>query len=135
MIIVCLSIVILSMSLATISFKKNMDDVIAILFVIGATVSTLSLIICIPSIIVEQCNTNKKICSKQLEYESLVKQCEIISSNYEDVSKANVIQKVYEWNVEVYDEKYWANSIWTNWFWNQKVVNSLEYIDLEDYGL
>ena len=50
-------------------------------------------------------------------------------------SKANVIQKVYEWNVEVYDEKYWGNNIWTNWFFNKKVVDSLEYINLEDYGL
>ena len=36
---------------------------------------------------------------------------------------------------EVYDEKYWGNNIWTNWFFNQKVVDSLEYINLEDYGL
>ena len=85
--------------------------------------------------IITHCNTNKKIYTKQLEYESLVKQCQTVSSNYEDVSKANVIQKVYEWNAEVYDEKYWGNNIWTNWFFNQKVVDSLEYINLEDYGL
>lgn len=93
------------------------------------------MIFCVPFIIVAQCNTNKKIYIKQLEYESLIKQCQIISSEYEDVSKANVIQNVYEWNKEVYDAKYWADNLWTNWFYNQKVVDSLEYINLEDYGL
>ena len=135
MIIVCLFIVILSVSFVVMLFKNDIEDWITILCVIGITVSILALIICVPSIIVEQCNTNKKLYSKQLEYESLVKQCEAISSNYEDVSKANVIQKVYEWNAEVYDEKYWANNIWTNWFWNRRVIDSLEYINLEDYGL
>ena len=47
----------------------------------------------------------------------------------------NVIQNVYKWNKEVYDAKYWADNPWTNWFWNQRVVDSLKYIDLEDYGL
>ena len=136
MIIICLLIIILC---TTFTLLGTIDDIsskwVFPICVIGFAISILGTMICVPDMIITDCNTNKKIYTKQLEYESLVKQCQTVSSNYEDVSKANVIQKVYEWNVEVYDEKYWGNNIWTNWFFNQKVVDSLEYINLEDYGL
>lgn len=136
MIIICLLIIILC---TTFTILGTIDDIsskwVFPICVIGFAISIVGMIICVPDMIITHCNTNKKIYTKQLEYESLVKQCQTVSSNYEDVSKANVIQKVYEWNVEVYDEKYWGNNIWTNWFFNKKVVDSLEYINLEDYGL
>lgn len=135
MITTCVFFVMLCVSFAIILYTEDMGEWLTILCSIGIAVSILGLIICVPTIISAHCNTEKKIYSNNLEYESLVKQCQIISSNYEDISKATVIQKVYEWNAEIYDEKYWANNPWTNWFWNQKVVNSLEYIDLKDYGL
>ena len=118
-----------------IAYKKSSEIYIDIICAVLIILSITGLIICIPTIVIEQCNTEQKIHSKQIEYESLIKQCQIISSEYEDVSKANVIQNVYEWNKEVYDAKYWANNPWTNWFWNQRVVDSLKYIDFEDYGL
>ena len=125
MIIICLLIIILCV---TFTLLETVDDIsskwIFSICVIGFAISIVGMIICVPDMIITHCNTNKKIYTKQLEYESLVK-----------LSKANVIQKVYEWNVEVYDEKYWGNNIWTNWFFNKKVVDSLEYINLEDYGL
>ena len=54
------------------------------------------------------------------------------NSDYEDASKAAVIQRVYEWNKKVYNAKYWSSNPLTNWFWNKKYVDSLEYIELED---
>lgn len=118
-----------------ISCKKSYEIYIDIICSLLIILSITGLVICIPTIAIEQCDTEKKIHSKQIEYESLTKQCQIISSEYEDISKVNVIQNVYEWNKEVYDAKYWAYNPWTNWFWNQGVVDSLKYIDLEDYGL
>ena len=128
-------ILILVITFVIIACKKSSEIYIDIICAVLIILSITGLIICIPTIVIEQCNTEKKIHSKQIEYESLIKQCQIISSEYEDVSKANVIQNVYEWNKEVYDAKYWANNPWTNWFWNQRVVDSLKYIDFEDYGL
>lgn len=118
-----------------ISCKKSYEIYIDIICSLLIILSITGLVICIPAIAIEQCDTEKKIHSKQIEYESLTKQCQIISSEYEDVFKVNVIQNVYEWNKEVYDAKYWAYNPWTNWFCNQRVVDSLKYIDLEDYGL
>ena len=77
-------------------------------------------------------SVDSDIYTAKLEYDAIVKQVECINSDYEDVSKAAVIQRVYEWNKKVYNAKYWSNNPLTNWFWNKKYVDSLEYIELED---
>ena len=135
MLIVLLAVIISCVSVIIVLSCEDMSNWLGNICAVVFIAQIMVMIFCVPFIIVAQCNTNKKIYIKQLEYESLIKQCQIISSEYEDVSKANVIQNVYEWNKEVYDAKYWADNLWTNWFYNQKVVESLEYINLEDYGL
>ena len=77
-------------------------------------------------------SVDNDIYTAKLEYDAIVKQAESINSDYEDVSKAEVIQRVYEWNKKVYNAKYWSNNPLTNWFWNKKYVDSLAYIELED---
>lgn len=77
-------------------------------------------------------SVDSDIYTAKLEYDAIVKQAECINSDYEDVSKAEVIQRVYEWNRKVYTAKYWSSNPLTNWFWNKKYVDSLEYIELED---
>lgn len=74
---------------------------------------------------------DNRIYKKQMEYESITRQLQIIDSEYEDVSKAEIIQKVYDWNTAVYQSKYWAKSPWTNWLYNKKYSDSLEYIEME----
>lgn len=75
---------------------------------------------------------DNQIYEKQMEYESITRQLQIIDSEYEDVSKAEIIQKVYDWNTAVYLSKYWAKSPWTNWLCNKKYSDSLEYIETEE---
>lgn len=135
MIIICLLIIILCVAFTLLATVDDMKGWVDIICVIGLAVSMFGIITCVPSIIITHCNTNKKIYTKQLEYESLVKQCQAASSEYENISKVSVIKDVYEWNEDVYNAKYWSKSSWTNWFFNQKVVDSLEYINLKDYGL
>lgn len=135
MIIICLFIIILCVTFTLLATVDDMKGWVDTICAIGLAVSILGTIICVPNVIITHCNTNRKIYTKQLEYESLVKQYQAASSEYENISKVNVIKDVYKWNENVYDAKYWSNSLWTNWFFNQKVVESLEYINLEDYGL
>lgn len=73
----------------------------------------------------------REIYMRELEYKKLLMQVELVDSEYEDVSKIEVIQKVFEWNNDVYSAKYWAYNPWTNWFYNRKLVDSLQYIDME----
>ena len=135
MIIICLLIIILCTTFTLLATVDDIKEWMLLICVIGLAISILGTIICVPNIIITHCNTNKKIYTKQLEYESLVKQCQAASSEYENISKVSVIKDVYEWNEDVYNAKYWSKSLWTNWFFNQKVVDSLEYINLEDYRL
>ena len=74
---------------------------------------------------------DSQIHAKQMEYESIIRQLQIIDSEYEDVSKAEIIQKVYDWNTAVYQSKYWAKNPWTNWLCSKKYSDSLEYIEME----
>ena len=73
---------------------------------------------------------DKSIYEAEMQYESLTKQLQTIDSEYEDVSKAKVIQKVYDWNTNVYKWKYWTDSPWTNWLYSKKYADSLRYIEL-----
>lgn len=88
---------------------------------------------CFVMLISAHTNIDKKIHDADMQYKSLVKQVECIDSDYEDVSKASVIENVYEWNKDVYDAKYWSGNKWTNWFWSKEYVDSLKYIEMEEY--
>lgn len=74
---------------------------------------------------------DKRIYAKQMEYESITRQLQVIDSEYENISKAEIIQKVYDWNTAVYQSKYWAKNPWTNWLCSKKYSDSLEYIEME----
>lgn len=74
---------------------------------------------------------DKQIYVQHMKYESITRQLQIIDSEYEDVSKAEIIQKVYDWNADVYKYKYWAKNPWTNWLYSKKYSDSLEYIEIE----
>lgn len=62
-------------------------------------------IICILNLIVGRCAVDKRIYDAELEYNALIKQVEAVNSEYEDVSKATVINRVYRWNKGVYSKK------------------------------
>ncbi len=107
-------------------------EYIELLSLFAVTIAGIAILIELPIIIGSHCTVNKEIYEYNLERESIVKQVECISSDYEDVSKATVIANVYGWNKEVHNTKYWAKNPWTSWFYSQKFVDSLEYIELEN---
>lgn len=99
---------------------------------IGFTAGIFITLICSTFIIVNHCAVDKAIYDTKLRYEALIKQVETVNSEYEDVSKTTVINRVYKWNRDVYSEKYWSENLWTNWFYSRQYVDSLKYIDMED---
>lgn len=101
------------------------DDIPVVLSVVGF----ICLICCIIGIICAHVGENKNIEMNNIEYESLCNRLEIINSDYEDMSKSDVIKDVSEWNKMVLEKKYWAKNPWTSWFFSQKVVDELKYID------
>ena len=106
-----------------------------LLFVLGVTSLVVGVCICfiIGAIaIINHTAVDKSIYEAEMQYESLTKQLQTIDSEYEDVSKAEVIQKVYDWNTKVYKSKYWTESPWTNWLCSEKYSDSLKYIEMEE---
>ena len=75
------------------------------------------------------------IVKNQIEYESIIAEVHAVDSNNEDVSKVHVIKDVKAWNQDVHSSKYWASSPWTNWCYSQKVVNSVEYIEIPEWNI
>lgn len=106
-----------------------------LLFGLGATSFVVGVFICfiIGAIaIINHTAVDKSIYESEMQYESLTKQLQTIDSEYEDISKAEVIQKVYDWNTKVYKSKYWTESPWTNWLYSEKYSDSLKYIEMEE---
>lgn len=101
------------------------DDIPVVLSVVWF----ICLICCVIGIICAHVGENKNIEMNNIEYESLCQRLEIVNSDYEDMSKSDVIKDVSEWNKMVLEKKYWAKNPWTSWFLSQKVVDNLKYID------
>lgn len=83
-------------------------------------------------IIIGHTGVDTSIYKAHTQRESIIKQIECVNSEYEDITRSKVIEMVYDWNKNVYSAKYWGKSPFTNWFWSQEYVDSLEYIELED---
>lgn len=83
-------------------------------------------------IIMSHAMADNTIQKNKIDYEGLCKRYEIIKSDYEDVSKSDVISDITAWNMKVYNTKYWSENPWTNWFNPKKVADNLNYISLEE---
>lgn len=112
-----------------IAFKinfMNMDD----FWLVTVAINTIFLIICLSLIIANYITATTDVEKNHIEYESLCKRLEIVNSNYEDVSKSDVIKDIGEWNKDVYEYHYWTENPFTNWFHVKKVADSYKYIEM-----
>lgn len=108
--------------------KKDWTSLKAIIFITLGIITS-----CIVIVIFCACslNTNYQIGQNNIKYESLCKRLEVINSEYEDVSKSEVIKDVYLWNEKVYRWNYWNNNLLTNWLISDKIVCNLKSIDIQ----
>ena len=109
------------------------DDNIGFVLAMLAVAGTFITFICLTLILGSHVNVDFNIYNAQLKRDTIIKQIECVDTEYEDTSKIEVINRVYEWNQKVYKQKYYSESPWTNWLFNRKYANALEYIELEDY--
>ena len=87
------------------------------------------LILCGLIIFITHTGIDAQIRSNQIEYESLCDRLEIVNSDYEDVSKSDVIKDVADWNDRVNRALYWSQNPWTSWFYSQREVSELQFIE------
>lgn len=103
----------------------DVQEISSMFFVIDSIV----VIVCILWIITAHVTVNRDIKINEVKYQTLIKRLEVITSEYEDVSKAEVIKDIGEWNEKVMSTKYWTYNPWTSWFNSKKLADSLEYIE------
>ncbi len=94
-------------------------------------VGTIAATIMVFLIITAHVGVDVTIEKNRIKYESICERYELIASEYEDVSKSDIIKDITEWNLYVYSEKHWANNPWTNWFHSKRVADSVEMIEIK----
>lgn len=127
MILTIITVVITAMCIVIFNKTRNetVECLALALWVIGLIIAvTMALFI-----LVAHCGAGATIEQNRIEYESLCNRVEVISSDYEDVSKSEVIKDVGEWNKRVCSYKYWAYNPWTSWFYSKRIADELEMIE------
>ena len=106
--------------------KINLYSLIGEIFtIIGVFVSVVMILI----IICIHVGVNVQIEENRIEYDSLCERYEIITSEYEDVSRSDVIKDIAEWNMRVHNYKYWSYNPWTNWFYSRRIADDMKMIE------
>lgn len=105
------------------------DGAVGCLATLSAIIGLIITLISVTLILCANINVDENIYTRQMEREKIIKQIEVVNSDYEDVSKTQVIESVYQWNEHVYIIKHNNENPWINWFFNDRYANSLEYID------
>lgn len=118
--------------LGFILMRSNIGEYTDIVGGIIGVLGLFSLITALSIIIIAHLASNRTIQENKIEYEGLCKRYEIVKSEYEDVSKSDVIGDITAWNMKVYNTKYWSENPWTNWFNPKKIADNLYYIALDE---
>ena len=113
-------------------FSDIVDDIVCFITVLSGMLGSVAICICLIFILGSHFDVDYDIHNAQLERDSIIKQLEYIDAEYENVSKVEIIQKVYEWNQKVYGEKRGSENLWINWFYSKKYADSLEYIEFDN---
>ena len=114
--------------------KDKYEGVVYMLGLLFAVCGGLIAFIMAVCIIIAHVGVDATIEENRIEYESLCERYEIVESEYEDVSKSDVIKDIAEWNKNVYSEKHWAYNPWTNWFYSKRVADELKMIERKAEG-
>ena len=104
---------------------------IGLLLTVCGGVLAFCMVVCI---IISHIGVDAKIEENRIEYEALCQRYEIVTSEYEDVSKSDVIKDIAEWNKNVYSEKHWAYNPWTSWFYSKMVADDMKMIERKAEG-
>ena len=91
--------------LSKIFLNSRRGDWVAVFPLVFTFICFILLLLCLIECLSENTFVDKHIQKKQIEYEYLIKQIEEVDNNNEDVSSLEAIQKVSEWNQDVFAYK------------------------------
>lgn len=126
------AILVVSIVLSVITYNECIDWA-CLISVVFITLSGVGVILALFMIVISHCAIDKTITEYQMKHDSIVKEVEALEQDTDEkISRVTVIKDVKEWNSDIYSQKYWSESPWTNWFCSKEVVDSLEYIEMEE---
>ena len=129
MIIMLMFLIMVIIGFILIEFDNGSLDILGILMIgVGGACLMLSIII----ISINNLTADLAIQNNRIEYDGLCRRLEIINSDYEDVSKSDVIADIAAWNISVSKAKYWSYNPWTNWYNPKCIADNLNYIPLSN---
>lgn len=123
--IITLAVFIIGILLSYHAKNEIMEGVGLLFFACGTLAGVIMLVI----IVLAHVGVDAQIEENRIEYEALCERLEIVDSEYEDVSKSDIIKDIAKWNKMVYSSKHWAYNPWTNWFYSTRVVDELEMVE------
>ena len=88
-------------------FSDIVDDIVCFITALSGVFGGVTICVCLLLIICSHFDVDYDIHKAQLERDSIIKQLEYIDAEYENVSKVEIIQKVYEWNQKSIWRKTW----------------------------
>lgn len=130
--LIFLGMIVLGIIFIKIGDRQRYDDFWNTLGAVSLGIGGMFLFVSVIIIAGSHIKAPKVIQENKLWYESLCKRCEIVKSNYEDVSKSDLIEDINEWNMEVHNAKYYANNPWTSWFSPKEIADNIDYIYWDD---
>ena len=102
---------------------------------VGAVISGGALILMIFVIVLTHATADIEAEENRIRRTTLVAEYE--ATNNTEVGPATIVMyneiqdKICSWNIECVEAQYYSKSPWVNWFYDEKVVDSLKYIDVE----
>lgn len=130
--IIFVAVLVVSIVLLVIAYNNYIDWMllIGVVFIVFSGAGAIFSLVMIAT---NHCAIDQKITKYQMKHDSIVKEVEALEQDTDEkVSRVTVIKDVQEWNSDVYSQKYWSESPWTNWFYSKEVVDSLECIETEE---
>ena len=133
MIIIMILLGMILLGIISIKLSENYyNEFLEIFGCVNTVIGSICLFVSIIVIIGSHITAPKINQENKIEYDGLCKRYEVVKSEYEDVSKSDVIGDITAWNMEVYNTKYWTENPWTNWFNPKKIADNLHYIPLDE---
>lgn len=123
--------VIIITAICIVIFNKTSNDMVEGIALISWIIGLVVAVVMALFIILAHYGVSVSIERNRTTYESLYNRIEAISSDYEDISKSDIIKDVAEWNKGVYSYKYWAYNPWTNWFYSKRVADELKPVETD----
>lgn len=117
-------------------YIKNTDDKWFAFSAANFTAGGIIILGCVIAIISAHTGVEVQLQQQQIQYDTLCNEYNMVKNEIETSDKVRasyvqIMDSIAEWNQDTISEQYWSKNLWTNWFYNKKLVNARKLIEIE----